>query len=287
MSQYTKWLVILLYIGLLFIICNIMWYNPNNTFTMCVADDMSPGGQRCKEVHRAHAADGGEEAVRRLLYIEELLFVSVAFLREKYLHKAETPKERTLRFLSTICSPSHDVEKRFIIPHLKILFSREGMAQLDMAFQIIPTNLNIFIEIQQNVRDILSRWDPEKISEGSPYNVTNDTAFTLNQGEAMVYCLRKDKNFINKDLLSFVALHEISHVFTESYEHPPRFWENFVWLLREVEEAGIYKSKQYELYPETYCGLLLDHNPRYDPHIPDIRRLPVELWGVEFDGSKI
>ena len=82
-----------------------------------------------------------------------------------------------------------------------------------------------------------------------------------------------------------MALHEVTHVFTESYEHPPRFWEHFAWLLREMEAAGIYTSVDFSRYPADYCGLYLNHNPIYDPLTIDIRKIPVSEWWDELDGS--
>lgn len=248
------------------------------------------------KVHRAHIAgpDLGEEneAAHRLLAIEEILFVTVAFLRNKYL-RTGTPREKTARLLREVCpgallepglrTEARNVDEHLAIPRLRAMYSDAGQARLAAAFGVLPDNPRTLQGLQMNVRNILERWNPENLTEGSPFNHENETAYTVDQGRSMVYCLRKKGTdaFIAEPLQSFVALHEICHIFTESYEHPPRFWNHFKWVLLEVEEAGIFVSTDYERYPQDYCGLWLNHNPRFDPRSPDIRMLPVHAWGKE------
>jgi hypothetical protein len=108
-------------------------------------------------------------------------------------------------------------------------------------------------------------FNPKKISETLP--TSELTAFSENKGEKIAFCLNKSKNgtkLIDINTLTFVALHELSHVATESIGHKQEFWENFKWVLQNAKEAGIYSPVDYKKYPEEYCGMKINDNPYYD-----------------------
>ena len=69
---------------------------------------------------------------------------------------------------------------------------------------------------------------------------------------------------IDINTLSFVSLHELSHIATESIGHNQDFWQNFKWILQNAKEAGIYSPVDYKKYPQEYCGMTINDNPYYD-----------------------
>jgi hypothetical protein len=76
---------------------------------------------------------------------------------------------------------------------------------------------------------------------------------------------KKDNNdLIDENTLTFVAIHELSHVATQSIGHKSEFWANFKFLLEEAKEAGIYSPKDYKSSPQEYCGMKITDNPYYD-----------------------
>jgi len=86
------------------------------------------------------------------------------------------------------------------------------------------------------------------------------TSYTQNKGEKIVFCLRtKDnqKNTIHsKNLLIFVAIHEMAHIITESVGHDdPQFWENFKFLLKEAIDIKVWKFIDFRNQPQEYCGM--------------------------------
>ena len=108
-------------------------------------------------------------------------------------------------------------------------------------------------------------FNPKKISETLP--TSELTAFSENKGEKIAFCLNKSKNgtkLIDINTLTFVALHELSHIATESVGHKQDFWQNFKWILGNAKEAGIYSPVDYKKYPEEYCGMTINDNPYYD-----------------------
>jgi len=112
---------------------------------------------------------------------------------------------------------------------------------------------------------LVDGFNPKKISETLP--TSELTAFSENKGEKLAFCLNKSKNgtkLIDINTLTFVALHELSHIATKSIGHGQEFWENFKWVLENAKEAGIYSSVDYKKYPEEYCGMTINDNPYYD-----------------------
>jgi len=92
----------------------------------------------------------------------------------------------------------------------------------------------------------------------------NQTSFSINKGEKIVLCLRsKDgsNKLVDKNLLLFVALHEISHIMTKSIGHTSEFWDNFKFVLKECQNDGIYKCINFSSNPKSYCGITVTSSP--------------------------
>ena len=112
---------------------------------------------------------------------------------------------------------------------------------------------------------LVESYNPKKISETLP--TSELTAFSENKGEKLAFCLNKSKNgtkLIDINTLTFVALHELSHIATKTIGHNQEFWQNFKWVLENAKEAGIYSPVDYKKYPEEYCGMTINDNPYYD-----------------------
>ena len=94
------------------------------------------------------------------------------------------------------------------------------------------------------------------------------TAFSENKGEKIAFCLNQTKNndskLIDINTLTFVALHDLSHIATDSVGHKQDFWQNFKWILENAKEAGIYYPMDYKKYPQEYCGMKINDNPYFD-----------------------
>lgn len=112
---------------------------------------------------------------------------------------------------------------------------------------------------------LVDNFSATKISETLP--TSELTAYSENKGEKMAFCLNKKKHgtkLIDIHTLTFVAIHELSHVATVSTGHHQEFWENFKWMLEQAKKAGIYSPIDYNEYPEEYCGMTINDNPYYD-----------------------
>jgi len=112
---------------------------------------------------------------------------------------------------------------------------------------------------------LVKGFNPQRISETLP--TSELTAYSENKGEKIAFCLNKTKNsskLIDINTLTFVALHELSHIMTESIGHKQDFWLNFKFLIQNASEIGVYNPIDYKKNPEPYCGMDINDNPYYD-----------------------
>lgn len=120
-------------------------------------------------------------------------------------------------------------------------------------------------QVKQIVRNF--RADPDRFLEATPE--ADHTSYSVNKGESVHLCLRQrqgpDESLVNENVMTFVSLHELSHICTKSVGHTPEFWNNFGWLLKEAEALGMYSYQDFQSQPVSYCGMSITDSPRYDP----------------------
>ena len=118
---------------------------------------------------------------------------------------------------------------------------------------------------RENVKRLAEKFNPKKISETLP--TSKYTAYSENKGEKLAFCTTTTKEgskLIDENTLTFVAIHELGHVMTESVGHTKEFWQNFKFLLKNAVKIGIYKPVDYKNKPKNYCGMKITDNPYYD-----------------------
>lgn len=116
----------------------------------------------------------------------------------------------------------------------------------------------------QDVKRMFKNFNPKKIMETLP--TSEHTAYTEDKGRKMALCLRKkntEPELIDINTLTFVAIHELSHMMTNTVGHKPEFWNNFKLLLKNAVEIGIYNPINYGKTTQEYCGISIDDNPFY------------------------
>jgi len=112
---------------------------------------------------------------------------------------------------------------------------------------------------------LVTGFNPKKISETLP--TSELTAYSENKGEKIAFCLNKKKDgtkLIDINTLTFVAIHELSHIMTKSVGHKQEFWQNFKFLLENAKAANIYAPVDYKKEPEEYCGMTISDSAYYD-----------------------
>lgn len=113
---------------------------------------------------------------------------------------------------------------------------------------------------------LVKGFNPKRIVETLP--TSELTAYSENKGEKIAFCLNKNKEddtqLIDLNTLTFVSLHELTHIMTKSIGHKQDFWNNFKFLLENAKTARIYDPVDYKKNPESYCGMTITDNPYYD-----------------------
>lgn len=134
---------------------------------------------------------------------------------------------------------------------------------------------NIKIKLEQTVEKLkeeypddprtvrlLRNFQSDKISEGA--ESSKYTSYSINKGEQIVFCLRaknETKKLVDLNTMTFVALHELAHIATESVGHTKEFWDTFKWILRSAVKHKIYISQDFNNKPVGYCGIFINENP--------------------------
>jgi hypothetical protein len=118
----------------------------------------------------------------------------------------------------------------------------------------------------ERIRRLVTGFNPQKVVETLP--TSEYTAYSENKGEKLAFCLNREKkdnsHLIDINTLTFVAIHELSHIMTKSVGHKSEFWENFKFLLEQAKEAGIHNPVDYKKSPQEYCSMKISDNPYYD-----------------------
>ena len=111
-----------------------------------------------------------------------------------------------------------------------------------------------------------SKYNPKVVNETLP--TSSHTAYSENKGEKLRFCLSKHKHtdakLIDINTLTFVALHELSHIATKSVGHTSEYWYNFKFILQTAVEENLYIPIDYKKEPVGYCGMTITDNPYYD-----------------------
>jgi len=111
-----------------------------------------------------------------------------------------------------------------------------------------------------NMRDVS---DPCEFNICENFKDSQFTSYSLNKGEKIALCIRnKDTDeFIDRNTVMFVAIHELAHVMTKTIGHESDFWENMSILLCEANSLNLYDYNNYKNNEEAYCGTKITNTP--------------------------
>jgi hypothetical protein len=118
---------------------------------------------------------------------------------------------------------------------------------------------------RENIQRLKKKFNIEKIGEILP--TSKHTAYSENKGEKIRFCVTEEKDnnkLIDENTLTFVAIHELSHISSKSIGHNNEFWDNFTFLLKHSVDIGIYQPVDYKKQPRRYCGMKISDNPYYN-----------------------
>lgn len=143
------------------------------------------------------------------------------------------------------------------------------MAHIRLKMKKLKLHLEATFPDKPQVKQLTKNFDAEahRLGESTPDD--EFTSFSVNKGESVHFCLRQregqNESLVNENIVTFVAIHEMGHIITQSVGHGPDFWNNFAWLLQEAERIAIYKKEDFAAHPVSYCGMKITDQPTYDP----------------------
>ena len=147
----------------------------------------------------------------------------------------------------------------------KLEMAADKLAEISNNMKKLVNHCNENHSNKENIKRLVEGFNPKKICETLP--TSEYTAYSENKGEKIAFCLDTEKNgkgrLIDLNTLTFVAIHELSHVASKSVGHTPEFWSNFKFLLQEAEKINIYKPIDYSKNPKRYCGMEINDNPYF------------------------
>jgi hypothetical protein len=130
------------------------------------------------------------------------------------------------------------------------------MASINADLQSLIRHVVAKFPDRPSVRRLYDNYSPESLSEGG--TEIGFTSYSLNKGEKIVVCLRqRDNELVEKNVLMYVAVHELGHLASASIGHTDEFWANFRFLLKEAIELGLYKKVDFAKKPARYCGVTI------------------------------
>jgi hypothetical protein len=148
------------------------------------------------------------------------------------------------------------------------------LAVLSMKFKIITDNLKNDQRYSNDtaVQRLIRNYN-QGITLKEIGNMENDAAYVINK-KNMSFCLQKTKNGLTLEdlnLITYVGIHELSHVMSEEIGHGSEFIKNFEFLLDYSKTINYYDpllKRQIPLYiplnkldtKDSYCGVSLENS---------------------------
>lgn len=101
---------------------------------------------------------------------------------------------------------------------------------------------------------LYSNYDPNGgLSESTPEH--GYTSFTRDKREVFMCLRQKDNSFADETVITYVMLHELTHVGLAEVGHGPAFWQAFKEVVKEAINIGVYAAEDYKANPKEYCGI--------------------------------
>ena len=121
-------------------------------------------------------------------------------------------------------------------------------------------NIDNYSEFKEYIIQLKNNFNKERtiIYETDPKS--NLTSYSLNKGEELSICM-KDKNtntLYDLNLLTYVAIHEMSHFACPEIGHGLLFQKIFNKFILIAIDIGLYVKEDYNKNPINYCGSLLN-----------------------------
>lgn len=139
----------------------------------------------------------------------------------------------------------------------------------DNSVESVMKQCNVKVDkekLKEDLARLISNYNSDNIKESTPDS--KFTSYSVNKGQELVFCIRLKKEgdkLMDPNIMMFVALHELSHLMTQSTGHTKEFWDNFKIILQISICKGIYKHIDFNNNPKQYCSIEITDTP-YKPN---------------------
>lgn len=126
-------------------------------------------------------------------------------------------------------------------------------------------------DFENSINRLIKNYNPNACIFSENVPTSTYTAYTVNKGEEIVFCLRLKREgdaLVPLNTILFVALHEITHIMTKSIGHEPEFWNNFSFILKIAIDDCLYHSVDYSVNTKKYCGIDVTSTPYHQKNTP-------------------
>lgn len=128
------------------------------------------------------------------------------------------------------------------------------LASLNEDLQLLVHHMMAKYPKDEAVFFLQENYNPDALSEGG--TEVGYTSYSVNKGEKIVMCIRQaNGDFVDKNVLMYVAIHELAHLMTKEIGHPDSFWYNFKRLTKQAINLGVYTKVDFSTTPQPYCGI--------------------------------
>lgn len=120
-------------------------------------------------------------------------------------------------------------------------------------------NIDKFKDYEEYIKLLSENFREDKTVVYETDPDSNLTSYSVNKGEELSFCLKSKKTDQIHDinLLTYVGIHEISHIGCPEIGHGDLFKKIFRMFAQEAINIGIYKKVDYYELPVEYCGMIL------------------------------
>jgi hypothetical protein len=115
---------------------------------------------------------------------------------------------------------------------------------------------------EETANRLYKRWHNCRLRETN--SSEKSVAYTVNKGDEMRLCIRKNGNLEDMNTSVFVILHELAHLMSVSYGHNEEFRDNFSYITHTASSIGVYIPVNYQDIPTDYCGTVINTSPCSD-----------------------
>jgi hypothetical protein len=186
----------------------------------------------------------------------------------KYLVRKLPDKQDAANMLADIRSTLSDVVNIIKSKSITKLYE-EYNASNDSKTELLSLD-----DFNLSIKRLINNYNPKScvFSENVPNS--KYTAYSVNKGEELVFCLRLKKEgdtLVPLNTIRFVALHELTHIMTKTIGHEPEFWNNFAFILKIAIDDCLYTSIDYGRFNKSkkYCSIDITSTPYHTAETPD------------------